>query len=260
MPSQTTQRIENHLALRRNDLLKLAPNPELLEEIFITALQAIDRNERLQKCGVHSIYASICEAVQLGLYCNGVGGDGWLAACYNHQIERDVCVFIPGYQGLIKLCHLHPHVLAIEAKVVREKDKFKVIEGTDPQLIHHPHQFASKGGAITHAYCVSELSDGQGGTFPTFTVMDIHEINQVRQMSEQRDGWGWTHFEPEMCRKSSARRHMKYLPKGKELTRAIELDNAFIATPGQKHQAAPAERESRVQSLRDKLIPTQPES
>lgn len=187
---------------------------------------AASRQPKLLECTRESFAKAIMDSTRLSLDCSGVLGEGYLVPFFNGKIGRYEALFIPGYQGLIKLCLKSGQIKAIEARVVYEKDEFAYEYGLEPKLIHRPPSSPAHRGGVTHAYAVARFADGSKG----FEVMDIHELNAIRARHRSRDKQGnefgpWKTDTNEMYRKCPVRRAVKYWPRSEDLMSLLEIDN-----------------------------------
>jgi len=208
----------------KEKLQEVMPKHMTKERLVQIVLVAMSRQPKLFDCEEGSVLRSVMVAGECGLDCVGTLGEGYLVPFWSSKNKCLECQFIPGYQGLIKLTRQSGEVQKVEARLIRKNDKFKVIYGTNAQIIHEPT--FPHDGEILGAYAVAKLGDTT-----QFDVMGIDEINAIkdRSNSKNRDGklvGPWVTDFGEMARKTPVRRLQKYLPKSKELSVALEADNS----------------------------------
>lgn len=189
------------------------------ERMVRLVLAATSRDPKLAQCAPLTILRSIMQAAELGLeVCSGKN-EGYLIPRWNGKSKQMECTFLPGYQGLIRLAVESGRIRNIEARVVHEKDEFSVEYGDTPRVVHKP-SFLKDRGPVTAVYAVAFMTDGSR----TFDVMPIHEVEEIRDRSKEKDSFSpWKTDFSEMARKTAVRRLSKYLPKTKEFAAALEI-------------------------------------
>ncbi len=171
------------------------------DQLRTQAVLAVARNPALLRCTQHSFLESMVRAAELGLRFAGAGGEAYLIPFKNQ------CSLIIGYRGLCALARRTGKVTRIEARVVYERDHFKVSYGSGQQLIHRPY-LGSGRGKIICAYGLAELRDGS----VQIEVMAIDEIEKIKNKSRAAENGPWRTDFSEMCRKTVLRRLCKFLP------------------------------------------------
>jgi recombination protein RecT len=224
----------------RRDLTAMVP---VLRDILPTATEqgrfvrvvakAIIENPKLMECTRSSLVAAIHEAAQLGLEPTGLLGSAYLVPYSRsfkvgntwHKVKE--AKLIPGYRGLIDLARRSGEIDGIEAKVVRRRDHFRLVEGTNPGIEHE--RFVADPldkpeerdpGPIVGFYMVATLRGGHQQT----EWMTADEVDAIRKRSKAADDGPWVTDYAEMGRKTVVRRGSKYLPLTTEFRRALELD------------------------------------
>jgi len=193
------------------------------ERLIKVALVAISRSPKLSQCTPDSILKSLMISAELGLDPSGNLGQAYLVPYQNKYRGTYECQLIPGYRGLITLARRSGHIKAIEARVVREKDVFRVRYGLEPELVHKPVLGGEKDREIVAAYAVAVLADGT----KQFDVMSRQEIDAIRARSKAADDGPWVTDYAEMAKKTVVRRLCKYLPLSPEepIAKALEVEN-----------------------------------
>jgi len=199
------------------------------------AIQHIHKNPMLAECDQTSVLRSVINLAQVGLTLNPISKYAYLIPRYNRIAKRMECVLDPDYRGLVKLLTDSGAVKSIQTNIVWEGDRVEINQASseNPVEKHTPHWLAgNKKGNILGVYSIATLSDNS----KHFEQMSYDEICDIRQRSESFKAYLegkiksciWVSDEPEMCRKTTIKRHYKYLPKSSGLEkfeRAVELDN-----------------------------------
>jgi len=191
-------------------------------------LACVNRNDRLLECTRQSFDRAIMQAAELGLELGGSLGEAWLIP-YKRSFKDDRGVwhtkweaqFQVGYQGLLTLSRRSPRVLDTCARVVHEGDVFDVDLGPRGRLIHKPYVMGNPGEMVAvYAYTLLD-----GGVEHIEPPMLVHEVEAIRKRSKQPDSGPWVTDYEAMALKTVLRRHLKYVPRSVELSRALEIEN-----------------------------------
>lgn len=193
------------------------------------AASSIMKTPSLMSATKVSIFASLMEAAQLGLEPSGLLGSAYLVP-YRRKTDSGWITeakLIPGYRGLIDLARRSGGIRAIWANVVRQKDRFRLVQGDNPGIEHEPfipdptmEAIERDPGFMVGAYMVAILESGE----KQIEWMSADEIAAVRKRSKAATDGPWVTDESEMSRKTVVRRGSKYLPLSPEFRRALELD------------------------------------
>lgn len=261
------QTIEQALVSRRKLLQEILPKHLTPDRIIKVALLARSRNPKLMTCTVDSLLKAVMAAAELGLEPSGAIGGAHLVPYDNRKTGVCEAQLIVDYRGLIELAKRSGDVLAIESHVIRDGDPYKVRLGLDPVLKHTPRLDGEQGEMVA-VYAVARLKDG----VCQFDVMSRQDVEKIRGRSRAGQSGPWvTDFE-EMAKKTVVRRLCKYLPRSRELAKAIEVENEteggdapildvdmadaeVIPTPKQLEP----ETQSRMEAIKARIAP-QPQS
>jgi len=196
---------------------------EMLESCRITAghlikmaMIAASRQPKLYKCTKLSLIRALMDSAELDLDFSGQLGTGYLIPYWNKDLNSYEATFMAGWRGLRDLALRSPDVLDIEARVVYEKDDFKVEYGMHPVLEHKPYSNADRG-PIKAAYMIARFRDAPD----KFEWMWADELENIHQRSKSKDSGPWITDEAEMCRKSVTRRGLKWVPLTVEVQEAL---------------------------------------
>jgi recombination protein RecT len=185
-------------------------NPTRMARIASTVLK---QTPALARCTPESFLGALLTASQLGLE-PGPTGDAYLVPFGN------VCTFVPGYRGLIRLARNSGQLRDIWAEVVYANDTFKYTLGLHRDLIHEPA--IGDRGKPTHVYAAAELTDGGR----PFVVMTAAEVEAIRGRSRAGKSGPWVTDWSAMAKKTAIKQLAKWLPLSAELSAAVNLDGS----------------------------------
>jgi len=251
----------------RDQIMKALPDRVDPERFIMVALTAITRNDKLQECGLPSVFLAVMECARTGLY-----PDGQEAAIIPY---KGVAEFQPMAQGITRLMLRSPGLTKVEARAVFEGDVFHFNYGLHPDLVHVPLGTDTAGRKLTHAYAII----WRQGAEPTFEVVDRDVVEAARLTSRAPNGpaWGNPLWYPEMARKVALKRLGKYADLSPEASRAIALDNLVVGggekwtdyepegvSPEYRNQLVRSQTEAGIARLKEKMAgseaePTEPE-
>ena len=183
------------------------------------AMTSFSQDSKLQKCDMHSIFASVVIAAQLGLEI-GVGGQGYLVP-YGGKAQ-----FIPGWQGLVDLVSRAGRA-TVWTGAVYQGDKFEWALGDNPFVRHQPEGDGDDYRSITHVYAIGRVNGSQ------FPVIEVWTMNRIIRHLNKHNKVGASHYalkndgaNMEMyARKVALLQVLKYMPKSVEVQRAMDVAN-----------------------------------
>ncbi len=236
--------LKSMLETRAPQFTELLPKGLAFDRFKTAVLACVSRTPGLLKCTPDSVVRACTAAAELGIVPSGSLGGGWLVPF------GDQATFILGYRGMIDLARRGGEIRKIEARVVYQGDDFDYAFGLAPRLEHVPCE-EDKRGPIRCFYAVALLKEG----LTQFEIMNVDQVNRVREMSKAKNAMAWTDHYDEMGRKTVVRRLMKYLPLAPEAAAAIEraedeeFEDAREVEAVSREDLAP----STVEKLKDKL-------
>ena len=188
------------------------------------AMTAFSQNAALQKCDMHSIFASVVIAAQLGLEI-GVGGQGYLVP------YKGKATFVPGWQGLVDLVSRAGRATVWTGAVYRG-DEFDWALGDQPFVTHRPDGDGDSWRDITHVYAIGRVNGSQ------YPVIEVWKMARVVRHLNKYNKVGGSHYaltndgqNMEMyARKVALLQVLKYMPKSVEVQRAVDV--ASVADTG----------------------------
>lgn len=226
------------------------------EEIMRCLLVAASRTPKILECTRDSVLRCMMEAAQLGIRPGGMLGRGWLIPRWNGKIKALELNFDPGWRGLVDIARRSKVVTNIEAHVVYKLDKFRVIQGTEPQLIHEPYEGEDDPGPVVAAYAVAFFENGK----TQFERVRRHDLDKIQAKSESKNRetgesvGPWDEWYEEMARKSAVKRLCKYLPIDEELQSAIDVSNRTEVALSEAIPALPVEpAKPRAEALAERI-------
>lgn len=201
---------------RKAAIEQALPKHLTAERLMRVAVNCVAKSQQLQQCTPISLYRSVLVAAELGLEPGGALGHLYLVPYKNE------CTAQIGYRGLVHLARQSGEVSTVRTVVVRERDKFRWVEGLH-QTIEHEPCLDGDPGQLRFVYCVIGLKDG---TFQA-ELMSRAQIDSVKLLSKtaSRDDSPWKVHYDEQARKTVAKRALKWAPLSSErYTRALEVD------------------------------------
>ncbi|AJF40403.1 RecT-like ssDNA annealing protein [Mycobacterium phage Malithi] len=206
----------------RPELAKALPRHITPERMARIAVTVVKQNPALANCSPESFLGALLTASQLGLE-PGPTGEAYFVP------YKQVCQFIPGYRGLIKLARNSGQVKDIYAEVIYENDKFEYTLGLNRTINEHtPPPLGQDRGNPVGAYAAAELTTGA----KPFVVMTVAEIEAIRSRSMAANNGPWVTDWAEMAKKTAVRRLAKWLPLSAEFTAAASMDSSVRTDVG----------------------------
>lgn len=255
------KQVAGHLQKMQPEYRAVLPAHITPEEFTRIAQTAIQVNEELQECSQRSLIAACTRLAEMGLVPDGKHA---ALVAFNVKVKkRDPetgfmverwekrATPMPMVEGLRDLVRQSGQVKNWKARVVRQGDFFKHIDGDTESLVHEPQHDIDQ--PITHVYSIAYLENGELARH----VMPIAAVEKIRKRSKNADKGPWADHYAEMALKTCMKQQSKYLPKSKDdLVRARfmgalrALDEADGFEPD---QLAPAPRLSIEQATGDRL-------
>ena len=186
------------------------------------AVQIFSQNsflESVAKQNPLSLLSAMSNVASIGLSLNPAKKQAYLVP------RNGVVCLDPSYMGLCDLATQSGMINFVQAKIVRENDKY-ISRGIDKEPLHEYDAFKDRG-EIIGVYCVAKTSKGDYLT----TEMSRAEIDKIRDKSDyykKKKAGPWVDFYEEMSKKTVIRNAFKTWPKTETLERlalAIELSN-----------------------------------
>jgi|SRR5215469_10575259 len=176
------------------------------ERLMRAALDACERNKRLQECPMADIVNAAMTAAWFGLIPDGI--QAALVPFRDARMNRMRAQFIPMYRGYVTMAGFSN--TAIQAEIVREGDHFEHRLGTDPFIDHRPIGGGQGERPILYAWATARAFDRP----PLVAVLTIDRIRAIRDRSPSAKGAdsAWKTDFAAMARKSPIRDVARFLP------------------------------------------------
>lgn len=208
------------------EIARALPRHMSADRIARIATTVLRQTPALARTTPESFLGALLTASQLGLE-PGPTGEAYLVPFGN------VCTFVPGYRGLIKLARNSGQLRDIWSEIVYEHDTFKYTLGLHRDLIHEPAP-GDRGKPVA-VYAAAQLADG--GT--PFVVMAAAEVESIRARSKAGRSGPWVTDWAAMAKKTAVKQLAKWLPLSAEMSAAVSLDGAVRTEIGTLDEVAP---------------------
>jgi recombination protein RecT len=193
----------------------MARNAERFLRMLLTECQ---KSPRLMECTPRSLFGGVIQAAQLGLEIGGPLGESYLLPF------KGEATFLVGYKGYKKMAFNTPQVADLSMEVVRAKDVFEILLGTEKRIFHKPdYGFDSE---VTGYYSTCNLVSG-GKAFKYMTRAQIEAHRDRYALYRDKNGvirGPWIDSPHEMGCKTTFRYLSKIIPLSSELSTAATLD------------------------------------
>lgn len=221
-------------------VLPSALNPTRVLRVY---QNAVTKNPRLAECTNVSLLNSFMCCSEFGLEPNTVAGHCYIIPYNNRKIGQYEAQFQIGYKGLALLASRCGALSNNSTHVVREKDKFTIILGDKPAVIHEPFIGDDAGEVIYYYSALTLTTGGVSVEGMTPKQAEAHAIQYSKTWGKPDSPWT-TNFNS-MAKKTVLIQALKAVPVEFDsmLTKALASDVDYIDV-----QAEPVKR---VASLDD---------
>ena len=226
VPAAFENNIKRWYGVNRKKIVALVGGKEDQAALYMAATFAmINKIPKLLECKPETLYQCILYSMGMGLL------PGFMGECY-FVPYGDEAIFIPGYQGLVKLAYNSGFVTRITGHVVWEADEFDYNPATE-EIYHKPFMGPEKdrGKRIAAYVCIKNRF---GEIQPTVKSAEFIESIKKRSRGAQSKYSPWNSEYPSdvdaMWLKTVFKQAVKWIPKsstpqGAALGKAIEIDN-----------------------------------
>jgi recombination protein RecT len=181
------------------DRIKAALPPGVDPDRFVrVTLTAIQQNPKIADGDRQSLYNAAIRAAADGLVPDGREGA--------FVDMGGKVTWFPMVGGIIK--RLATAGINIDAQVVYENDEFEQQLGDDAAIHHKAPKLGQPRGKYLGVYAIARLPNGM----VMREVMDVDQVEQVRNASRSKNNGPWKDWWTEMARKTVIRRLAKRLP------------------------------------------------
>ena len=188
-----------------------------------SAISDFRLNPALQECSVPSVLGFYMQSAMCGLEPSSVLGQCYPVPFNNRKTGAKECQFIMGYRGMASIARRSGEVLSIDAKIVHEKDEFRLVYGLESD-IHHVPCIDGDPGMMVGAYCIVRFKDGSY----QFEYMPKAKIDEHRKRSKASAYGPWVTDYEEMAKKTVFRSIFKWLPISIEAMEATKADSNVV--------------------------------
>ncbi len=217
-----SQKIENVLQLYKPMLANVLMGAIPPERMIQISTRIIADNDALKSCSTRSIIGAVLSAALIRLDPTPELG------LVSFIPRKGKCCFDIGYQGWVALILRNPMVSHIYAYTVREGDRFEVLLGLQPAILHIPN--LDKPGELKYVYAVAHLSNGQ----TLFRYLNKAQVEARKERSEAKDSkfspWNHPVLVEEMWAKTALKVIRKFIPVDPEskVSTALAVDERSI--------------------------------
>lgn len=207
------------------ELKNALPSHIKLEKFQRVVMTVVQQQPDLLQADRRSLFASCMKCAADGLVPDNREAALVIFNTKKKIDGKDVWVkavqYMPMMAGVLKRVRNSGEIASVQAHVIYENDQFLIRRGLTDTLEHTP-LFPGERGRPIGAYAVAKFKDGSE---PQFEVMDLNQIEKVRQVSKSKDGPTWTQHWDEMARKTVFRRLSKWLPMDAETESVVRRDD-----------------------------------
>ena len=195
----------------------------LVEQVHIAIANA-PKQETILACGGDTILQAVIDMAYLDLSPNKATGECYLIP------YKGVCTLMIGYKGFKKLILNTGKVITLESVLVYDNEKFEIVR--DDQGPHWKHEIdldiQGQYDHVVGCYCWASM---RGGGPPMFELMNLAQLNKIKNASQSSGSPAYREWLGEMYRKAPLRRLAKWMDLNADASaqeryvRALELDN-----------------------------------
>ena len=207
---------------------EILPKQMTVDRFFRLAMAARRKTPDLARCVPESVINCLTDLSAMGLE-----PDGRHAHLIPYKRKKQIagkweewyeCQLIVDYKGLAQCAYRSGQLAKVpRAEIVCANDEFEWIDGQ----VHHKIDYRKDRGEMFAAYSCVWLKDSDS---PDFCVMTKQEIDGIKARSKAKDYGPWVTDYNEMAKKTTFRRHSKWLPNlGPEFYEALDRDYDTLA-------------------------------
>jgi recombination protein RecT len=188
------------------------------DKFIQVACNYVEQNQSLLDKDRASLYKTINDAAQAGLYLDGQEA---APVPFKGKVK-----FMPMYKGLLKQVRNSGELASINCGVVYEEDVFEFFVDENGEHIKHVPDFKGAKAKPILTYCIARIKDGQP---PYIEIMRESEIMDCKKSSRAGSDSPWNGpFANEMRKKTVLRRISKRLPSSTDLNATIHADDELF--------------------------------
>lgn len=218
------QEIEGGMLSLKNRIVEVLPKHVDFDRFKRSILVSVHETPALANCTVDSILIAAMHAAMWGLEV-----DTPLQLCHMIPFKGKAKLII-GYRGLIQLCDNTGELEVATARIVYEKEPFRVTFGIQPD-IQHEYYLGPDRGQIRAGYAVIKLKSRSQSHIEVMSRDDLDEVKRTSPSATDPKS-PWITSYGEMCRKTVLKRGFKYVPLSpsmRRLAEALTIDGRYEA-------------------------------
>ena len=169
-----------------------------------------------------SLFMSCFKAAQDGLLTDGKESALVIYNIKKNGIYINAVQYMPMIAGLLKKIRSSGELSSIAAHVVYQNDEFDYCLG-DEEYIKHKPSIKERINPIC-VYAIAKTKDGAIYR----EVMNVSEIEKIRNISKAKDSTAWKEHWGEMAKKTVIRRLSKLLPMSTDVEQVIQRDDEMF--------------------------------
>lgn len=232
-------------------IARVAANRVSPAQLVSVAIQQMIAQPKLLECDPRTIAGALVNAGRLGLMPDPQLRQCALVPRWNKNLGRRVCHLWIQVGGWVQLVKRADKSIRIEAKTVREHDKFEYEYGTEQFLRHRVTKSRSERGELTHSYAIAHFANGQS----QFYVMDREDIERIRNVSDAKDQVFWRVWYEEMAQAKAGKGLCKWLAVSTEEAQlAVGIDDQMDANVV---QTSPIDAPPSLEAAAKQVVDTQ---
>jgi len=244
------EKVSDVLALAMNDIKDTIPTFLTAERLTSVFISQVKKTPKLLECDPLSLVKAFAEAGEIGLEPDGTNAH---LIPYGKEVN-----YMVDYKGMIRLARMSGEIADMTANVVYSEDVFSHEYGSNKHL-KHIKCLKKKRGVRMCAYSYVKYKDGS----EDFRVLTEDEVMHAKKSSKTSNIW--TQDPDPMWAKTAVRQHFKFLPKVKNMDKAIAhiertemidiTDSAVMSSIANESKDA---LKDKIKAQQDKQLP-QPE-
>lgn len=209
--------ITSFMERSKQDMMALIPKHLNAERMLALFTYALKGNDKLLKCSPASIAQGVITAAGLGLELNGPLQQAFLVPRKTKGVLHSQMQI--GYRGLVTLLMRSGLFTGVDAEAVYLDDVFEYEKGMKPILRHVPslEEDRKEKPPVAFYACAFPV----GGGVPTFKVMTLADIMEVRAQIPYWESGPWKTHPEAMAVKTVLIRLMKLLPLATDANKAV---------------------------------------
>jgi len=233
LPSKNKTTIKDMIIANKKSIEETLPKHLDVDRFVKMSVMASKMMYGISECIPKTVIECIAKCAILGLEPGTGTGEVYLVPFGSKQGK--VCTLIIGYRGFMKLARQSGEIRNIYARIVYDKEPFKLECGLNANIEHTPLPPSTRGKAIG-VYAVAVFKDG-GHSWDFLWEEEVLKAKRISKSGSSPSS-PWVNFPEEMWKKTVIRRLAKFLPLSMEkhnrvLQQAVTTDELTEANKPQ---------------------------